>query len=99
MSDLTSNDQSITGADVFSPPATGVVNFALGASPTEFMLTYGRSRVVFNVKASTPESSPAVEWLQTLSMSPVIAKQLLALLQLGIETYEKAHGTIVDPSK
>lgn len=85
------SDQSPT-ANQFSPPIVSVLNFTLGVSEAEFVLTYGRSRVVFDT--SKGDSSLAVEWLSSLSLSPAVAKMLMSVIKGGLEAYEKTYGKI-----
>ena len=41
----------------------------------------------------------AVEWVQTISMSPAVVKQLMGILQTGIDGYEKQYGKIPEAPK
>jgi len=65
----------------------------------ELLLAFGQSRLsmIPTAMGSTPEHH--VEWVATLSISPVAAAQLLKVLETNIAAYEKKFGKIPsDPS-
>ena len=82
-------------AEPKAPPSQGVSQFVINATPVEIMITAGVSRMVPHTSGTM---SRAVEWLVTLAISPIAAKQLADGLTDTIQRYEKHFGKIpVDP--
>jgi hypothetical protein len=66
---------------------------------SDFLLAFGLSRLSMTptVLGATPEHH--IEWVATLSISPVAAVQLLRVLEANIASYEERFGKIpADPS-
>jgi hypothetical protein len=72
-----------------SPEPMQAAHFAISASFGEFVIGMGRSRLVFSPDG---QANPAVEWFASLSVSPVVAKQLRDVLNVTIEQYEERVG-------
>ena len=82
-------------AEPKAPPSQGVSQFVINATPVEIMITAGVSRMVPHTNGTMTR---AVEWLVTLAISPIAAKQLADGLTDTIQRYEKHFGKIpVDP--
>jgi hypothetical protein len=80
-------------------PTQQANEFALAMNGNELLLAFGQSRLsmIPTAVGSTPEHH--VEWVATLSISPVAAAHLLEILQTNIAAYEKKFGKIPsDPS-
>ena len=80
-------------------PTQQANHFSLAVNGSEFLLAFGLSRLLMMPTAmgATPEHH--VEWVATLSISPVAAVQLLKVLEANIVSYEEKFGKIpTDPN-
>jgi hypothetical protein len=85
-------------AGSISPPVHGTNRFAIAGTSAETLITFGVNRTVIDPATGEPGRVPVTEWLLTLSLSPVTAKQLLKTLTLMMDGYEKQFGSIpTDP--
>jgi hypothetical protein len=50
--------------------------FAFSGTAVETLITFGSNRVIIDPATGRPDANPAVEWLFTVSMSPIAMKQL-----------------------
>ena len=84
------------------PPTQNVSQFAIAITSAEFLISLGHARVLMpqgpvGSTYETPE--PLVEWLFTLSISPIVAAILSEELKAKIGAYEIKFGKIpVDPN-
>ncbi|HEY5306253.1 MAG TPA: hypothetical protein VIJ52_06265 [Pseudolabrys sp.] len=79
-------------------PTQQANSFTLAANANELLVAFGVSRLSIHPTESGPTAQHAIEWVATLSISPVAAGQLVKLLQSGLQEYEKRFGKIpVDP--
>jgi hypothetical protein len=84
---------------VISPPNYGVSQVTIGASIAEFVITVGHTRQLVDKTTGYLTPSPAIEWLSSLSMSPVVAQQLYDGLTVALKQYRAQFGKIPrDPS-
>jgi hypothetical protein len=84
------------------PLTENVSQFAIATTPAEFLISLGHARLAMPQGGpvgnphDTPE--PLVEWMLTLSISPIAAVMLSEGLKAKIGAYEKKFGKIpVDP--
>jgi len=66
-------------------------HFNISSNATDFILAVGDTRMIPLEKGL----AFAIEWLETISMSPVAAKMLLETLQESVARYEAVAGPIV----
>jgi|GEM_PF-4572169 len=73
-------------AEEISPPVYNVNHMTLGAGPTEILVSVGQSRFVFQPHVDSKTAPQiVVEWLATLSLSRVVAQQLVDSLQNALK--------------
>lgn len=75
-----------------SPPTQGASQFIISATPVEFLITVGHSRVLFDQGNGGPTGQNMPEWFMTLALSPFTAKQLSAALVQALDVFEKQAG-------
>jgi hypothetical protein len=77
-------------------PTQNASQFAITMTPAELLISLGHTRVAISQGSVgahfTPESF--VEWLWTISISPVAAVKLSERLRASIVAYEKQFGKI-----
>jgi hypothetical protein len=82
-----------------APPMYAANRFAITGASVETLITFGGSRAVIDPATGHPEGIPAVEWLFTVSMSPIAIKQLAQSLTAYVAGFENMFGPIpVDPA-
>jgi hypothetical protein len=100
-----STQPETTDEQTSAPAVLGTQNvsqFAIAITPAEFLISLGHACIPVPhagpVGADvTPE--PYVEWLLTLSISPIAAVTLSERLRASIADYEKQFGKIpIDPN-
>ena len=82
----------------FSPPLHSANHMGFNVSDTETILTFGQSRVLIDAKTGFPSQDTTVEWLVSLSLSPMALKKLSKELDKLLKTYEEAVGIIPEKS-
>lgn len=79
------------------PESRSPSHMALYWTPSEFLLMLGRSRLAASQDASgTLSPLHMIEWFETLTMSPIVAKRLQISITQMVTDYEAKHGEI-DP--
>lgn len=82
-----------------SPPVHSVTRFNITSGSSEILLTFGVQRAVIDSVTGNPSPKLATEWLFSVGLNPVVAKQLHQFLTLSIQGYEALFGAIpVDPA-
>src|ERR1700730_7464587 len=79
-----------------SPPLSSVTVIHVSLSAAEGAVVLGRARQGIDTKANAPLQGAAIEWFQSLSFSPITAKQASRALAQAIDVYERAYGKIPD---
>jgi hypothetical protein len=97
MADQVEGQPPAAAAQTPSPPLlpTQQANFFTAATnPMEILIGIGLSRASIAPSPQGATLQGGVEWVACLSVSPVAAKHLQALLQATIDAYEKQFGKI-----
>lgn len=91
---MAGNDEQGGGIPV--PPTHSASHFALALNASEILVTLAHSRVGITTdpQGGPPSPQPMQEWFLTLSLSPVAATHLVALLSSAINTYAEQFGAI-----
>jgi hypothetical protein len=90
---------SLVSATAVSPPTHAANRFSITGNATETLITFGSQRVLIDQATGHPQPEPVVEWLFTVSMSPVAMKQLAQFLTAYVAGSEKMFGILpVDPA-
>jgi hypothetical protein len=61
---------------VVSPPIQAASRFSLTGTSAEALLTFGSNRTVVDPASGNVSEKLATEWFLTLSVSPIVAKQI-----------------------
>jgi hypothetical protein len=61
---------------------------------SELTVTLGRFRVLINAETNTPLPNMLIEWFQSLSLNPIVAKQMHIGITRALEVYERQFGRI-----
>ncbi len=77
------------------PPHLAVTHSLMHWNDAEILITQGKSRLVINdAHAGHVESDHIIEWVHTLSLSPVAALHLCAALGEALAQYQARYGPI-----
>jgi hypothetical protein len=68
--------------------------FTLAVNANEILLAVGQTRVSINPSPNGPVTQATIEWAACLSISPVAAAQLQAVLEKTLEIYRANFGEI-----
>lgn len=79
-------------------PALGVSRLLIATNVMEFLLTVGQTVMVMGREGDQVTSIPDIQWISTISLSPVTAKQLHDGLTIALSNYIAKFGPIpADP--
>ena len=78
------------------PPAVYATTVHVALSAPEVTVLLGRTRQVIDPNINSPMPNALMEWFQSISLSPVAAKQLANSLSHAVQAYERLFGEIPD---
>lgn len=75
-------------------PVAHVTNIHIAFSVVEVAMLLGRARQMIDQNTNIPLPGSAIEWFQSLSITPIAAKQIQLALDRAIAVYERTFGPI-----
>ena len=82
------------------PPTVNAGHFVLGASVGEISVIFGQTRLRPVVQNGQMKAASLVEWFTTITMSPMVARQLYEALGTTLDGYTEQFGAIpAEPTK
>ena len=75
-------------------PTQHVTNVHITATVTEITVTLGQLHALIDPQTKTLLPAVKTDWFQSLSLNPVLAKQMLLGLGRAVEFYERTYGKI-----
>lgn len=87
--------ENVSRVGLISPDPTQASHFYIYLNIAEIIVAFGQSRLVFNGEEHPP-CHTVIEWLKSVMLSPVTAKDLVRVLGKAVSDYEAQFGPIPD---
>jgi hypothetical protein len=75
-------------------PVVHVTNIHVSVSAVEVAVVLGRAHQMIDPNTNAPLPGSAIEWFQSLSITPIAAKQIQSAFHQAITIYERSFGRI-----